>query len=91
MYQTKSIIKYNNTDKKVQLTITPNQGLSSSVDNLKRIMIGKMNSDGVREIKSLRFQESNILQYSVNIFQENGLRKYEGREITSEKLHINET
>ena len=76
MYQTKSIIKYNNTDKKVQLTITPNQGLPSSVDNLKRIMIGKMNSDGVREIKSLIFQESNILQYSVNIFQENGLRKY---------------
>ena len=76
MYQTKSIIKYNNTDKKVQLTITPNQGLPSSVDNLKRIMIGKMNSDGVRGIKSLIFQESNILQYSVNIFQENGLRKY---------------
>ena len=43
MYQVKSIInKYGNTDKKFQIKIPLNQGLKSSMENLKGIMFGKL-------------------------------------------------
>ena len=36
------INKYGNTDKKFRIAIPPNQGLKSSMENLKGIMIGKL-------------------------------------------------
>ena len=68
MYQVKSIInKYGNTDKKFQIKIPPNQGLKSSMENLKGIMIGKLKNYWISEIKYEIFRK-------INIFWDNVLR-----------------
>ena len=69
VYQAKNILKYNDTDKKIQILIPSNQVLTSSVDKLKRIIIDNLKNDKVINKKYEKFQKRDILQDSVNIFQ----------------------
>ena len=89
MYQANIIFKYNYTEKKVQPVIPSNKVLSSSVDHLKLIMIGKLKNDKVRKKNYDKYQKREILKGSVNIFQENRLNEYKGSKIMSARLQRN--
>ena len=70
MYQAKIIInKYNDNRNKFQIIIPPHKGIKSSMENPKRIMIGKSKKYGISKIKPEKRQRINILQDSVKVFK----------------------
>ena len=78
MYQEKSISnRYYKTNNKYWIIFPSYQVLATLLENIKWIMISKLENDRVGELELSRLQKRKIFQDSVKLFQNNRVEENE--------------